>query len=126
MRATEPETIVDSLAIRDTSSHTPATDSEIEYVDIHEWKGFVIKLTNNLDKDVTMTIYGNFARNTIGAKAYTTTLAVTAGASGFIKYHAVRDANWTPWIYPSLVCSVIPTSGDADAEIVKMDKGADW
>lgn len=123
MRTTEPETIVDALEIRDTDTHNPSTDSEIDYVDIHEWKGFVIKGTNGLNQAVVITIYGNFARNTTGAKAYATTLTIAASGSGFLKYHAIRDADWTPWIYLSLACSVAPTSGNIDIEIVKFDKG---
>ena len=121
MRATVPETIVDDLEIRDTNAHTPATDSEISFVDVHEWKGWTIQVNNTLDQDVTLTLYGNLAQSVTDADDYADTLAVAAGEVKYMSWHLVRCA-WTPWIYASLLCGVQPASGNVAVQIVKMDK----
>ena len=123
MRATEPLLIVDALAIRDTAPHDPSTDP-IDFVDVHEWLGWVLKVTNGLNQSVTLTLFGNFNRSTVGAVSYTDTLTVAAGASGIIAFHGSRTA-WTPWIYPSLACGIAPTRGVVDVEIVKFAKMRD-
>lgn len=125
MRSTEPDEIVSALAILDTNAHTPATDPDyIDYADVHEFMGFVLKVTNGLNQAVTHTLYGNFSRSVTGADDYADTLTVAAGASGIIAWHGSRTA-WTPWLFPSLQCSVAPTTGSVTVEIVKMDKMRD-
>lgn len=122
MRATIPELIVDALAIRDTTAHTPATDpTKVFFADVHEWQGWVIKVTNGLDQEVVLTLFGNFAASTTESDSYSATLTVAAGATGYITYHCPPNA-WTPWIYPSLQCSVAPTSGSLTVQIVMFDK----
>ncbi|KKM90015.1 hypothetical protein LCGC14_1242950 [marine sediment metagenome] len=121
MRSTVPETVVDALEIRDTNVHDPSTDAEIDFADVHEWRAWTLKVANGLDQDLVLSLYGNFADSTTGADDYADTLTVVAGATGYITFHAARTA-WTPWIYPSLQCSVIPTSGSVTAEIVKFDR----
>ena len=125
MRCTVPETLVDALAIRDTNAHDPSTTHDTTpdalFADVHEWRGWTLKVANTLDQAVTLTLYGNFAMSTTGADDYADTLSVAADAVGYITFHIARTA-WTPWIYPSLQCSVAPTSGAVTVEIVKLDK----
>lgn len=115
-----PGTIVDALEIRDTNAHDPSTDAEISFADVHEWRGWALKVTNDLDEDIVLTLYGNLTNSTVGADDYADTLSVVADGVGHITFHGARSP-WTPWIYASLQCSVAPTSGSVTIEIVKFD-----
>ena len=128
MRATVPETLVDALEIRDTEAHDPSTFHDTTpdalFSDVHEWRAWTLKVINTLDQTVTLTVYGNFAMSTTGAGAYTDTLEVAAGEVGYITFHVSKTAPWTPWVYPSLQCTVAPTSGSVTVEIVSFDRMA--
>jgi hypothetical protein len=129
MRATVPETIVKALEIRGISAHDPSTDPDsILFADVHDWRGWVLKVNSDLDQEVTLTLYGNLVKTTTGAGDYPDTLTVgpgwPAGEVGYITFHATRSA-WTPWIYCSMQCAVAPTNGGVTVSIVKFDRMRD-
>jgi hypothetical protein len=120
-RFATPETIVNALAIRDTSNHTPSTDPEISFHNVGAWLGWTIRVVNGLDQPVTLTLYGNTTNSETNADSYATTLTVAANSVGFITFHGRRGA-WTPWVYCQLACTTAPTSGSVTVTITKFDR----
>ena len=126
MKCTEPFVIIDYHIPTSIVADSPATDvNRFFYIDVHEYRGFAIKLKSTLDQAVTLTIYGNFERATVGADDYADTLTLAAGnvttQYGIIVFHTNRTA-WTPWIYCSTVTAGVPDSaGRIFAEIIKFD-----
>ena len=130
MKVTEPETIVDIHTPLSTVADSPATDAgRFYYKDIHNYRGFAIRVENTLDQPVILTVYGNFARGTTGADYFPDRLTLGVGSTttqyGIISFHMARSA-WTPWIYCQIQCPAgAPSSGYVYADIIKFDPMTD-
>ena len=125
MKCTEPITIIDVIDLYSATAFSPATHvAHYFYIDVHEYRGFAIKLKSSLDQAITLTVYGNFARGTVGADDYADTLTLAAGnvttQYGIIVFHTNRTA-WTPWVYCQTLPAALPSTGHIYAEIIKFD-----
>ncbi len=126
MKCTEPLTIIDVLDLYSATELTPATHAaHFFYIDVHEYRGFTIRLKSTVDQPVILTVYGNFARGTTGGNSFPDKLTLGVGSTttqyGFITFHASRTA-WVPWVYCSTQTPAgAATTGHLYADIIKFD-----
>ena len=113
------DVVVDALAIRDTTAHTPATDAaEMSFLDVHAYGGVSFLIVNGLDQAVTVTAMGNITNGVANAGTFSGAPSVAAGDSTIVTL-TPDTSGWAPWVYLSLVAASTPSSGSVTVTAVR-------
>jgi hypothetical protein len=125
---TEKATIVNAIAIRDTSAHSPSTDPTTMFlVDWTLGDEIFISVNNTLNQSVSVSVHaGTFEGGILtdwGQIAGFANNPFTVSASSKASFSGDKGGAWAPVLFLVLTCSVAPTSGNLTANIYLKEMG---